>query len=57
MTDTATLKAILTEHAIPSRDWKAIKELTFNGTRPSNALLQRLRNVGKLCGRATFYLD
>ncbi len=44
MTST-TLEAILTVHAIPSRDWKAIKELTYNGTRPSNALLQRLRSI------------
>jgi hypothetical protein len=44
MTNT-TLETILTEHAIPSRDWQAIKELTYNGTRPSNALLQRLRSI------------
>ena len=41
-----TLETILTQHAIPSRDWEAIKELTYNGTRPSNELLYRLRNVG-----------
>ena len=39
MTTQQPWRRILTEHAIPSRDWKAIKELTYNGTRPSNALL------------------
>ena len=42
---TATLENILVQHAIPRGTWKEWKALV-KGTRPSNELLRRLRNVG-----------
>ncbi len=41
----ATLNSILTQHAIPRDTWAEWKALV-KGTRPSNELLWRLRNVG-----------
>jgi hypothetical protein len=43
---TATLESILTQHAIASRDWPAMRALVFDGARPSNILRRRLRDAG-----------
>ena len=41
-----TLESILTKHAIPRGCWAEWRALVFDGARPSNGLLRRLRNVG-----------
>ncbi len=43
----ATLESILAQHAIALSHWPEMQSLVFDGTRPSAALLRRLRNVRK----------
>jgi hypothetical protein len=46
----ATLESILTQHAIASRDWPAMRALVFDGKRPSNTLRRRLRDASNYAG-------
>ena len=41
-----TLESILTQHAIPVTYWPEMRELVFDGTRPSKDLVRRLNHVG-----------
>ena len=47
-----TLESILTQHAIPVTYWPEMRELVFDGTRPSKDLVLPLEPRRQLHGRA-----
>jgi hypothetical protein len=51
-----TLESILTATAIPSAYWPEMRELVFDGARPSKELLRRLNHVGNYMTALRFIL-